>query len=202
MAAPAAFEVSFLGLQSPEFLGFIWDKINTPACQVAILSMILHVANYNFTARLEYNTHIFTKIIGKNAIYFYAVYLVVSALIRDHFIHLAVGPDASTLVFFPAAVASALGATCFVSGILLNLWTLKSLGVKGMYNGDSFGFLFDAPVEDGPYRFFSDPQYVGTTLSLFGTAAYYQSAIGYILAADMYIIFWVSVLFLEQEYHI
>ncbi|KAF9368890.1 hypothetical protein CPB97_004171 [Podila verticillata] len=66
-----------------------------------------------------------------------------------------------------------------------------------MYNGDSFGFLFDAPVTDGPYQYMSDPQYVGTTLSLVGTAIYYQSIVGYVLAADMYIIFWVSVLFFE-----
>lgn len=68
-----------------------------------------------------------------------------------------------------------------------------------MYNGDSFGFLFDAPVTDGPYQYMSDPQYVGTTLSLVGTAIYYQSIIGYILAADMYIIFWVSVMFFEVK---
>ncbi|KAF9369170.1 hypothetical protein CPC16_004707, partial [Podila verticillata] len=128
--------------------------------------------------------------IGPKAIYFYAVYLVLSALVRDHFIHLAVAPNAGSFVLFPATIATALGAFCFVAGALLNLWTLKSLG-------DSFGFLFDAPVTDGPYQYMSDPQYVGTTLSLVGTAMYYQSIVGYVLAADMYIIFWVSVMFFE-----
>ncbi|KAF9195657.1 hypothetical protein BGZ50_004055, partial [Haplosporangium sp. Z 11] len=160
-------------------------------------AMILHVANYNLTARFEYNTHGFTKVIGKNAIYVYAVYLVLSALVRDHFIHLAVAPDAGSFILFPATVASVVGGVCFVSGALLNLWTLNSLGIKGMYNGDSFGFLFDAPVEDGPYKYMGDPQYVGTTLSLVGTAIYYQSIIGYVLAVDMYIIFWISVMFFE-----
>ncbi|KAI1321808.1 hypothetical protein EDD11_000084 [Mortierella claussenii] len=197
MGVPTSFEPSFVGVHSPEFIDFLWSKINQPACQVAILAMILHVANYNITARFEYNTHKFTKIIGKNAIYFYAVYLVLSALIRDHFIHLAVGPDAGSFVIFPATVATVVGALCFVLGAGLNLWTLNSLGIKGMYNGDSFGFLFDAPVEDGPYKYMSDPQYVGTTLSLIGTAIYYQSIVGYVLAADMYIIFWISVLFFE-----
>ncbi|KAI8600624.1 phospholipid methyltransferase-domain-containing protein [Dissophora ornata] len=81
--------------------------------------------------------------------------------------------------------------------LLIVFSVFKSLGIKGMYNGDSFGFLFDAPVMDGPYKYFSDPQYVGTTLSLVGTAVYYQSIVGYILAVDMYIIFWVSVMFFE-----
>ncbi|KAF9171388.1 hypothetical protein BGX21_006816 [Mortierella sp. AD011] len=197
VAAVSSFPVSFAGLQSLDFVEFLWEKINIPACQVAIVAMMLHVANYNVTARFEYNTHGFTKVIGKNAIYFYAVYLILSALVRDHFIHLAIAPDAGSLVFFPPSVATVVGASCFVLGALLNLWTLKSLGIKGMYNGDSFGFLFDAPVEDGPYKYFSDPQYVGTTLSLFGTAIYYQSAIGFVLAVDMYLIFWVSVMFFE-----
>ncbi|KAG0354305.1 phospholipid methyltransferase-domain-containing protein [Gamsiella multidivaricata] len=197
MGVPTSFEFSVAGLQSPEFVEFLWSKINTPPCQVAILAMILHVANYNLTARFEYNTHQFTKIIGKNAIYVYAVYLVLSALIRDHFIHLAVAPDAGSLVIFPAAVATVVGSVCFITGFLLNLWTLNSLGIKGMYNGDSFGFLFDAPVTDGPYKYMGDPQYVGTTLSLVGTAIYYQSVIGYVLAIDMYIIFWISVMFFE-----
>ncbi|KAF9582008.1 hypothetical protein BGW38_000777, partial [Lunasporangiospora selenospora] len=135
--------------------------------------------------------------LGKNAIYFYAVYLVLSALLRDHFIHLAVAPNADTFVIFPSTIAKALGGGAFVSGFLINLWTLKALGIKGMYNGDSFGFLFDAPVTDGPYKYFNDPQYVGTAMSLFGTAVYYQSIIGYVLAVDLYIIFWISVMFFE-----
>ncbi|KAG0256977.1 hypothetical protein BGZ95_005354 [Linnemannia exigua] len=192
-----SFEVTLARITGPEFIEFMWEKINTAPCQVAILAMILHVANYNVTARFEHNTRGFTKVIGKNAIYFYAVYLILSALIRDHFIHLAVAPDAGSLILLPASIATVLGAVCFVSGALLNLWTLKSLGIKGMYNGDSFGFLFDAPVEDGPYKYMSDPQYVGTTLSLVGTAIYYQSVIGYVLAIDMYIIFWISVMFFE-----
>ncbi|KAG0254773.1 hypothetical protein BG011_005534, partial [Mortierella polycephala] len=96
MGVPFTFDVSLASVQSPDFIEFLWDKINTPACQIAILAMILHVANYNFTARFEYNTHGFTKVIGKNAIYVYAVYLVLSALVRDHFIHLAVAPDAGS----------------------------------------------------------------------------------------------------------
>ncbi|KAF9903944.1 hypothetical protein BX616_001473, partial [Lobosporangium transversale] len=184
MGVLTSFEPTLSNLQSPEFIEFLWNKINTPPCLHAILAMILHVANYNITARYEYNTHQFTKIIGNNAIYFYAVYLVLSALIRDHFIHLAVAQDVGSFVIFPAAVATSVGTVCFVLGVLLNLWTLNALGIKGMYNGDSFGFRFDAPVEGGPYRFMSDPQYVGTSLSLFGTAIYYQSIIGYILAVD------------------
>ncbi len=45
----------------------------------------------------------------------------------------------------------------------------KALGLKGMYNGDSFGYLMDARVTSGPYKYFTDPQYVG----LFHTMGFY-----------------------------
>ena len=87
-----------------------------------------------------------------------------------------------------------------VFGILLNIWTLQALGIKGMtsccsarhgipadcwpgmYNGDSFGWLMDAPVTGGPYTFFNDPQYVGTTAAMLGSAVYYNSLNGYGMA--------------------
>lgn len=98
--------------------------------------------------------------LGKFAIYIYAVYLVCSALLRDHYINIALQMNSNTVLapfVFPSEplaksnllddnVAKIIGTTLFVVGIFLNLWTLKVLGIKGMYNGDSFGYLFDAPV--------------------------------------------------------
>ncbi len=48
-----------------------------------------------------------------------------------------------------------------------------------MYNGDSFGYLLKKPVSGGPYKYFDDPQYFGTTLCLLGYAIKHQSRIGY-----------------------
>jgi len=66
-----------------------------------------------------------------------------------------------------------------------------------MYNGDSFGHLFDAPVTGGPYQYFNDPQYVGTTLAMVGSTVYYRSLVGFAVAVVMGIVFWVSVRFVE-----
>eukprot|EP01027_Heterolobosea_sp_BB2_P009337 GEZU01013773.1.p2 GENE.GEZU01013773.1~~GEZU01013773.1.p2 ORF type:complete len:104 (+),score=31.71 GEZU01013773.1:27-314(+) len=68
---------------------------------------------------------------------------------------------------------------------------------KGMYNGDSFGWIMDAPVTTGPYVYFNDPQYVGTTLALLGYAVQYQSLVGYVLTVCMGVVFWISVKFVE-----
>jgi len=50
------------------------------------------------------------------------------------------------LVLFSEDVAWILSTVLFVAGVLLNLWTLQALGIKGMYNGDSFGHLMKEPV--------------------------------------------------------
>jgi methylene-fatty-acyl-phospholipid synthase len=167
---------------------------------IAIAAIVLHVLNYNFTARLEHHTRIFTKIIGKQAVYYYAVYLIVSALIRDHFIQVALANDAGTFVNNLNVPSYYIFIAFFGFGVGLNLWTLSALGIKGMYNGDSFGFLMDAPVTSGPYRFFSDPQYVGTTFSLVGSAFYYESTHGLILAVVLYLVFNISVELLEKPH--
>eukprot|EP01133_Synstelium_polycarpum_P002515 gene2515-2874_t len=164
---------------------------------VALASIIIHVVNYNATAQIEYKTRVFTKAIGKNTIYFYAVYLIVSALIRDHFIDVAIQQDKFVLGLFPQEFADLLGNSCFIFGVLLNLWTLHGLGIKGMYNGDSFGHIMDAPVTSGVYQIFNDPQYVGTTISCLGYAIRYQSLHGFACTLLMGIVFYVSVKFVE-----
>jgi len=158
---------------------------------------VFHVVNYNATAQLEHRTHIFTRIIGNHAIYFYAVYLVCSALLRDHVINLALEVDTGVIAQLTVEQAHYAGLAFFAFGILLNIWTLKALGIKGMYNGDSFGFLMDAPVTSGPYVYFNDPQYVGTTLAMLGSALYYRSVYGLILTAVMGLVFYISVKFIE-----
>jgi methylene-fatty-acyl-phospholipid synthase len=159
----------------------------------AIWAIVLHVVNYNATAQIEHHTRIFTKILGKNAVYYYAVYLVVSALVRDHFIQIALQSDSHSLSVDLVFV----GQILFGVGVAMNLWTLKALGIKGMYNGDSFGHLMDAPVTTGPYRYLNEPQYVGTTICLVGSALHYKSIVGLYLSVIMYAVFMISVVFVE-----
>ncbi|KAJ3149513.1 hypothetical protein HDU86_006918 [Geranomyces michiganensis] len=168
-----------------------------PLVVVAAIAIVLHVANYNATAQLEHHTRIFTKIFRSPAVYIYALYLVGSALVRDHYIMQAIETDANSYVLFTRDMSELIGHALIAIGVLLNIWTLKALGIKGMYNGDSFGYLMSAPVTSGPYRLFSDPQYVGTTLALLGYAVKFQSLRGYVLTAIMYATFWVSVKFVE-----
>lgn len=58
----------------------------------------------------------------------------------------------------------------------------------------------DAPVTDGPYELMDEPQYVGTTLALIGSAFYYQSVSGLYLALVMYATFMISVWTMERPH--
>jgi len=172
----------------------------TNALLVALLSIVLHVVNYNVTAQFEYKTRFFTKIFGKNTIYYYAVYLVISALVRDHFVNVCIQQDGGILLLGPFEFTELVGNFLFIFGILLNVWTLKALGIKGMYNGDSFGWLMDAPVTGGPYQFFSDPQYVGTAIACLGTAIRGQSLNGLICTLAVSIVFYISAKYVETPH--
>eukprot|EP00004_Rigifila_ramosa_P027783 TRINITY_DN9168_c0_g1_i1.p2 TRINITY_DN9168_c0_g1~~TRINITY_DN9168_c0_g1_i1.p2 ORF type:complete len:206 (-),score=42.03 TRINITY_DN9168_c0_g1_i1:8-625(-) len=170
------------------YVGQVRELILCPCIKESIYfaaaaSILLHVCNYNVTAHLEHNTRIFTRILGRNAVYYYAIYLIASAIVRDILMEEAIKADPAKLSVVSASLAAAIGYSLFVFGCFLNLWTLKALGVKGMYNGDSFGHLMDAPVTSGPYVFFSDPQYFGSTLLWFGLAIVHQSPVGLALSA-------------------
>eukprot|EP01135_Chromosphaera_perkinsii_P011550 Nk52_evm8s2438 gene=Nk52_evmTU8s2438 len=170
---------------------------------LAVLAIVFHVVNYNVTAHLEYNTKAISKLLGNYAVYYYAAYLIASAVLRDSIIRYATEIEVKEirLLVLDRGTSFWLGAVlCGGTGVFLNLWTLQKLGIKGMYNGDSFGFLMDAPVTDGPYRFFSDPQYVGTTLAMFGYAIHMQSCNGLILTFVMGLTFYISARFVETPH--
>ena len=64
---------------------------------IAASAIVLHVAHYNASAHVEHATRIYTKVLGRNAVYFYAVLLIVCALVRDHFIYIALQADEASV---------------------------------------------------------------------------------------------------------
>ncbi|OUM66845.1 hypothetical protein PIROE2DRAFT_5825 [Piromyces sp. E2] len=171
----------------------VLTSIQTKEFYVALFWIVLHVAHYNFTAQLEHKTRIFTKTLGSNAIYIYGGLLIFWACVRDWYIMKALEVDRnsvsvnfvlirnnSVLMIFPTGVDTIVGGALSLIGFGINIWTLSALGFKGMYNGDSFGYLFDEPVTTGPYKYMSDPQYVGTFIAAIGSAVMYQSIAGYV----------------------
>ncbi len=136
--------------------------------------------------------------------YYYAIYLLISAAIRDKFMNDAIMADQGSLDMLSTEISKTVGSVMFFIGIFLNLWTLSALGVKGMYNGikifylgDSFGFLMDSIVTTGPFVYLDDPQYIGTSIASLGASFYYKSVVGLKLTLIMYIVFKVSAKYIE-----
>lgn len=82
-----------------------------------------------------------------------------------------------------------IGATMIAAGALLIIITFYRMGIRGMYFGDHFGFLFDEKITAFPFSHLDNPQYVGTTTFFVGCALYYHSPAGAFLAGLTYILY-------------
>ncbi|TPX43425.1 hypothetical protein SeLEV6574_g05064 [Synchytrium endobioticum] len=150
-------------------------------------------------AQIEYTTHIMTRAIGRNAVYYYSALIFTLSLIRDYYVLRCMERDAASLKVDPDTAFS-IGYALILVGLFLNFWVLQVLGVRGMYNGDSFGFLFDAPITNGPFQFFSDPQYVGASMAFLGYAIKVRSTVGLGLALVAMSTYFISVNFIENPH--
>lgn len=66
-------------------------------------------------------------------------------------------------------------------GFSLVVLSFYRLGLRGMYFGDHFGFLFKEKITAFPYNYVANPQYVGTTLLFTGISAANGSPVGLFL---------------------
>ena len=92
-----------------------------------------------------------------------------------------------------------LGGIFILAGGILVIFSFKKLGLRGMYFGDHFGFLLDKRVNEFPYNYLQNPQYVGTNMVYLGLSLLTRSFTGIVLTGFvifMYEIFW---LFMESK---
>ncbi|TPX36913.1 hypothetical protein SmJEL517_g01088 [Synchytrium microbalum] len=169
---------------------------NKTAIYVSAAAIFCHVMFYDMMALIEYNTHIMTRLLGKNAVYYYSALIFTNSLIRDYYALKSMEVDAGSFDVLDPTIALYVGTTLVTVGLLLNLEVLRLLGIRGMYNGDSFGFLFDQPFVDGVFRI-PDPQYTGAAMAFFGYAIKTRSLVGLGLAMVASLTYIVSVTFIE-----
>lgn len=74
-----------------------------------------------------------------------------------------------------------IGAIWVVLGFIFILGSFYRLGLRGMYFGDHFGFLFKERIEKFPYNVLDNPQYVGANLFYLGLSLIYRSPTGVFL---------------------
>lgn len=134
---------------------------------------------WNIVARLEYNTHILTKLAGsaKRGCYLLAFTIFSLGIARDYFFEKALQNQVTSQILDTDLVKKV--GVCFIAvGQVLVISSMYQLGVTGTYLGDYFGILMENRVTSFPFNVSDNPMYQGSTLSFLGTSLYFGKAAG------------------------
>jgi phosphatidylethanolamine N-methyltransferase len=92
-----------------------------------------------------------------------------------------------------------LGMLSTILGAILVIFSFQRLGLRGMYFGDHFGFLFNRPIVSFPYNYLENPQYVGNNLCYFGLSLIFRSPAGLVLTFFMILMYRLLWDFMEKK---
>jgi phosphatidylethanolamine N-methyltransferase len=92
-----------------------------------------------------------------------------------------------------------IGVLLIVVGVTLVIFSFHRLGLRGMYFGDHFGFLFNKKIDQFPYNYLENPQYVGTNLVYVGLSFTFRSVAGMFLSLFMIVMYRIFWLFIEKK---
>lgn len=131
--------------------------------------------------------------------------IILITLWNDRFLGAVKDQPSLAILGHPAIKAAAIAL--FASGQTFVITSMWALGVTGTYLGDYFGILMSHRVTSFPFNVLSDPMYVGSFLTHLGTALWFQSPAGIVLAAWVWIVYavalkfegWVIYLFVSQN---
>lgn len=154
---------------------------------------------WNIAARTEYRTHIITKLTGgaRNGCYLLALTIFSLGIYRDQVYHQALVSQPTYQPFLDSQAIKALAIATFGFGNVLVLSSMWVLGVTGTYLGDYFGILMDHRVTGFPFNINDNPMYNGSTLCFLGTALWYGKPTGVLVAAFVFVMYKVALLFEE-----
>ncbi|EAL21553.1 hypothetical protein CNBD0210 [Cryptococcus deneoformans B-3501A] len=144
----------------------------------------------------EYRNKTITKVVRSPLVgcYLLAITIFSISAFRDHLFLGAVKDQPSLAILgHPAIKAAAIAL--FASGQTFVITSMWALGVTGTYLGDYFGILMSHRVTSFPFNVLSDPMYVGSFLTHLGTALWFQSPAGIVLAAWVWIVYAVALKF-------
>ncbi|EMG45462.1 OPI3 Phosphatidyl-N-methylethanolamine N-methyltransferase [Candida maltosa Xu316] len=196
-----AHEISYL----PEQILYL---IQNPGQYIEINNQLLYAVGciafnpifWNIAARLEYNTHIITKLSfgsPKLGCYLLAITIFSLGIYRDHVYYDALMAQPNFAPFYHSVIIQALAVFCFGFGNVLVLSSMWALGVTGTYLGDYFGILMTKRVTGFPFNINDNPMYNGSTLCFLGTALWYAKPSGVVVALFVFVMYKIALLFEE-----
>lgn len=154
---------------------------------------------WNIAARLEYKTHLLTKIAGSpyRGCYALAATIFSLGIYRDHVYHAALHNQPTFQPLLDSTIVKSIAVFTFAFGNVLVLSSMWALGVTGTYLGDYFGILMDHRVEGFPFNIDNNPMYNGSTLCFLGTALWYGKPAGLVVAVFVFVMYKIALLFEE-----
>ncbi|KAJ4456031.1 putative phospholipid methyltransferase [Paratrimastix pyriformis] len=175
-------------------------------CRPFILSLatiILSPLLWNIYARLEFHTHILTKLFGsaKRGCYFLAVVIFISSDVRDYLFKDAVFLSPSLFPALDALFASwepyltPICIAAFLAGLTLTWSSMWRLGITGTYLGDYFGILMKEKVTGFPYNVCNSPMYTGASIQFIASALFKHSSTGLVLALATVLCYRIALVF-------
>jgi phosphatidylethanolamine N-methyltransferase len=120
---------------------------------------------------------------------FLAYFLIYTGTLRNKAINDAIASSGSLNYGIFEIPVLAISYIMFLFGLMLVAMSFYRLGMRGMYFGDHFGFLFKEKITQFPYNYFPNAQYVGTTSSLIGYSLAQHSLVGILIAFIIYILY-------------
>ena len=169
-----------------------------PRFRCALACVAFNPIFWNIAARLEYSTHILTKIGGgtKRGCYLLALTIFSLGIGRDYMYEQALRLQ-QTSPYMQCDALVYLGYAAIGLGQLLVLTSMYQLGITGTYLGDYFGILMDSRVTAFPFNVSNNPMYQGSTLSFLGMALVAGKPAGLVVAAAVHLMYAIALWFEE-----
>jgi len=163
--------------------------------KVAVVAIAFNPIFWNFMARSEWNNRNLTNLFGDRytGCYVLAVIIFVLGIVRDYFFERALASQPA-MMELQQPIFKYLGAALFLLGNTFVLSSMWALGITGTYLGDYFGILMDDMVTSFPFNILSNPMYVGSAMSFFGTSFWYGKPVGFLLSIEVCFMYFLAML--------
>jgi phosphatidylethanolamine/phosphatidyl-N-methylethanolamine N-methyltransferase len=175
--------------------------ISSPILIITICLVLLAPIIWNTLARLEYYTHILTKLFLGNrywGCYALALWIFFFSLYRDfwYFELLKSQPVLTCLTPYLPPLQM-LAAFLFLFGSSLVLSSFIALGITGTYLGDYFGILMQERVTGFPFNVMDNPMYNGSSIIFLSHAIHHASPAGVLVTIVVFLTYRMALLFEE-----
>jgi phosphatidylethanolamine N-methyltransferase len=175
---------------SQRYLSTLFSYMDRDFISCIILSTISALF-CSLIPHLQYKYQILSKITsddyGKAADLLAFTLIHIGSLRIYSFIECVYMNDNLNLDFYIILSLRIFGVVLILIGAVLVIKSFHRLGLRGMYYGDHFGFLFQERIHKFPYNYFENPQYIGSIMCHLGFSLAFRSVHGLVLTLYIFL---------------